>query len=64
MFDNFLEESYHPWDKIYTNSETGNCLYLGDVQSALDIEFLQTHNIKTGKYRSIQLSQLPKIWTI
>jgi hypothetical protein len=32
------------------------------VQAALDLPFLQTNNIKTGKYRQIKSLLPPKTW--
>lgn len=32
------------------DSERKLCLYLGDVSSALDLEFIRESNIKTGTY--------------
>ena len=49
MFDNFIEDNYHPCDKVYHHQESGNGIYIGDVQSALDINFLHQTKIKTGK---------------
>jgi len=48
MFDNFLEEQYHPSDPVFTHPSTSNKLYIGDVQSALDTDSLKDKNITTG----------------
>lgn len=50
MLDNFFEDNYHSYDKVYKHPETERIIYLGDMQSALDIDFLHNHNIKTGIY--------------
>lgn len=51
MFDNFIEDNYHPCDKVYQHKQADNGIYIGDVQSALDIPFLNQAKIKTGKDR-------------
>lgn len=48
MIDNFFEDSYHSYDKVYDHPETGKSIFLGDMQSALDHDFLRNQNIKTG----------------
>jgi hypothetical protein len=48
MFDNFVEENYHPSDRVYTHGESGNHIFIGDAQSALDLPLLAQNNIKTG----------------
>lgn len=40
MFDNFVEGNYHPADQVYTDTATGNHLFIGDAQAALDLSFL------------------------
>ena len=49
MFDNFLEEEYHPSDAVFTHPQTSFQIYIGDVQSALDTDSLKEKNISTGK---------------
>ena len=49
MFDNFLEEEYHPSDSVFTHPHTHYQIYIGDVQSALDADGLKEKNITTGK---------------
>lgn len=41
MFDNFVEENYHPSDLVYTHAESGNHIFIGDAQAALDLPFLK-----------------------
>ena len=48
MFDNFVEENYHPSDLVYTHTETSNNIFIGDAQAALDLHFLTLKNIRTG----------------
>ena len=48
MFDNFVEENYHPSDLVYTHTETGYHIFIGDAQAALDLHFLTLKNIRTG----------------
>lgn len=49
MIDNFFEDNYHSYDEIYRHPQTLKIIYLGDMQSALDDDFLCNKNIKTGK---------------
>lgn len=62
MIDNFLEGDYHSYDQVYLNSDTNTSLFIGDVQAALDLAFLQANNIKTGMYRKIKSLLRPRIW--
>jgi len=48
MIDNFFEDNYHSYDEIYRHRQTHKIIYLGDMQSALDDDFLCNKNIKTG----------------
>lgn len=64
MLDNFFEDSYHSYDKIYEHPETHTFIYLGDMQAALDDDFLHNKNIKTGTLIIIQSSLQPKTWII
>ena len=50
MIDNFFEDSYHSYDKVYIHPESKNCIYIGDMQSAIDDDFLCNHRIKTGSF--------------
>lgn len=62
MIDNYLEGSYHSWDEVYKSQKYNSSIYIGDVQSALDLEFLKDKNIKTGIYFLIELLPLLKVW--
>lgn len=48
MFDNFVEETYHPYDQVYTHPQYNQHIFIGDAQSALDMTFLSEKGIKTG----------------
>lgn len=50
MIDNFFEENYHSYDRVYQHPDTHNFIYIGDMQSAIDDDFLRNNNIKTGKF--------------
>ena len=50
MIDNFFEDNYHSYDKVYVHSSTHFSIFLGDMQSALDYDFLSQNNVKTGIY--------------
>lgn len=40
MIDNFFEEdSYHSYDKVYTDMVSQHSIYLGDAQAAMDNDF-------------------------
>ena len=41
MFDNFLEDQYHPSDSVFTHPNSSHQIYIGDVQSALDTDGLK-----------------------
>ena len=49
MFDNFVEETYHPYDLVYTHPQYNQHIFIGDAQSALDTTFLHEQAIRTGK---------------
>jgi hypothetical protein len=49
MIDNFFEDNYHSYDKVYEHPEYKKSIYIGDMQSALDDDFLSNKSIKTGK---------------
>jgi hypothetical protein len=55
MIDNFFEDNYHSYDNVYRHPETQKIIYLGDMQSALDNDFLHNQNIKTGRIITIKL---------
>lgn len=56
MFDNFIEDNpYHSSDAVFTHPENKNQIYIGDVQAALDFDFLRTNNIRTGSLKNIKL---------
>jgi len=55
MFDNFMAEDYHSWDLVYTDASSGGHLFIGDVQAAVDEEFLQAQRIRTGTGEETQL---------
>ena len=40
MFDNFVEEQYHSRDSVFVHPNTFNHIFIGDIQSALDLDFL------------------------
>ena len=48
MFDNFFEDNYHSYNKVYVHPETFNGIFLGDMQSAIDADFLSQQRIRTG----------------
>ena len=64
MIDNFFQDNYHSYDKVYQHPETNWNIYLGDMQAALDDDFLRNKNIKTGILKIIQSLQQPKTWII
>ena len=54
MFDNFIENNpYHSSDAVFTHPETKNRIFIGDVQAALDFEFLRINNIRAGSSKNI-----------
>lgn len=53
MIDNFFEDSYHSYDKVYDHPDAGASIFLGDMQAALDDDFLRNQKIKTGTSASI-----------
>ena len=64
MIDNFFEDNYHSYDKVYQHPETQKIIYLGDMQSAIDNDFLHNQKIKTGRIIAIKLSPQRGIWNI
>lgn len=49
MLNNFMQYEYQPYHKIYTHEKSQFSLFLGDVSSALDMEFIKTEPINLGK---------------
>lgn len=41
MFNNFMQYEYQPYHKIYVNEASSRGIYLGDVSSALDMDFIR-----------------------
>ena len=62
MFDNFFQDNYQSYNKVYIHPETLNSIFLGDMQSAIDADFLSRQHVKTGTFKSIQSSRPLKIW--
>jgi hypothetical protein len=52
MIDNFLEEEYQSYNKVYSHPQTNSCIYIGDFQSAIDTQFHQKCNIKTSSHNA------------
>lgn len=51
MIDNFFEEdSYHSYDKVYTDMVSQHSIYLGDAQAAMDNDFHMRCQIQTGTW--------------
>ena len=46
MFDNFLEEEYHPSDPVFTHPRSSHLIFIGDVQSALDTDALSSRTME------------------
>lgn len=55
MFDNFMADHYHSWDLVYTDASSGSHIFIGDVQAAVDQDFLLSQRIKTGTGEATQL---------
>ena len=54
MFDNFIEDNpYHSSDSVFVHPNSRNRIFLGDIQAALDFDFLKASNIKTGNSKAI-----------
>ena len=54
MFDNFIEDNpYHSSNAVFIHPENNIRIFIGDVQAALDFDFLRTNNIKTGSSKTI-----------
>lgn len=50
MNNNYFDEpAYQPWHNVYTNANYNSSIFLGDVQAALDVDWIQRSNIKLGK---------------
>ena len=64
MFDNFVEEQYRSSDPVFTHPLTSNRIFIGDIQSALDLDFLKEYKITTGLSFTIQSSPQRAIWTM
>lgn len=62
MFDNFVQEKYHSYDRVFTHPVTGHAIFIGDVQAALDLDFLMQNKIHTGKPFRSQWSLPPGTW--
>jgi len=41
MINNFLEYEYQPSNRVYTHEITNNGIHIGDVSSAMDLDFLK-----------------------
>lgn len=52
MFNNYLPQRYHPYDKILDKAGPLGSVYLGDINAALDMEFINESGILTGKQRA------------
>lgn len=55
MIGNFVEEGYHSFDAVFCHPRTMNTIFIGDVQAALDFDFLKDNNIRTGSNRMTKL---------
>jgi hypothetical protein len=47
MIDNFIDE-YHSYDLVYRHPDTLNSIFIGDMNSAQDFDFLKSERIRTG----------------
>lgn len=55
MINNYFGDAeYHASDLVYTHP-SGHSLFLGDIQAALDLAFIKSERILTGKPSGIQL---------
>jgi hypothetical protein len=66
MIDNFFEDSYHSYhsyDRVYEHPESGSSIFLGDMQAAMDYDFLRNQHIRMGTSGLTQSSRLPGTWT-
>ena len=50
-----MADDYHSWDLVYTDVPSGSHIFIGDVQAAVDKDFLSAQGIKTGTRKSTQL---------
>ncbi len=41
MINNYLEYEYQPSSKVYTHPTTSHSIFIGDIQAALDLNFIQ-----------------------
>lgn len=48
MINNYLDYEYKPSHKVYTHPASGNSIFLGDIQAALDTSFIKEQSILTG----------------
>lgn len=48
MINNYLEHEYRPSHRVYTHPGSGHAIFLGDIQAALDLSFIQEQRILTG----------------
>ena len=55
MFDNFMADDYPSWDLVYTHLSSRSRIFIGDVQAAVDQDFLSMQGIKTGMSEVTQL---------
>jgi len=54
MFDNFIEDNpYHSSDAVFFHP-TKNRIFIGDIQAALDLDFLKANHITTGNSKLMQ----------
>lgn len=42
-----MADDYHSWDLVYTDVSSGSHIFIGDVQAAVDQDFLSMQGIKT-----------------
>jgi hypothetical protein len=50
MINNFFDDepAYHPYNKIHTHDVYHYHIFLGDISSALDVNFIKDELIKAG----------------
>ncbi len=48
MINNYLDYEYQPCHKVYSHETYNNSIYLGDINAALDLQYIKTETIKTG----------------
>lgn len=49
MFNNYLPQIYHSYDKILEQAGPLGSVFIGDINAALDLEFIASEGILTGK---------------